>query len=521
MIASAAMQELQLGESPLTLEAIAAVARHGTKVVLSDSARARMQRTRAAIDAIASGGAASPNVYGVNTGFGALAEVRISASQITELQRNLVRSHASGVGTPLPREAVRGMMLLRAAVLAIGSSGARPEIADRLLAMLERGVHPVIPARGSVGASGDLAPLAHLALVLIGEGEAELGGERLPGGEALRRAGLQPIVLEAKEGLTLLNGTQHMTSIGALTVLDAEETCQLADAIGAMSLEAYKGTPRAFDPRIQALRPHPGQAVSAANLRRLLADSGIVESHRDCGKVQDPYSFRCMPQVHGATRDTLAHARAVLEREAGSATDNPLVFMDDDGHGDIVSGGNFHGQPIALVLDFAAIAIAELANISERRIEQLVNPHLSSGLPPFLAPDSGLNSGFMMAQVAAAALVSENKVLAHPASVDSIPSSAGREDHVSMGAHAALKLAQIHDHVRHVLAIELLCAAQGIDLRRPLRAGPIVEEMHARLRARVPAMMADRPIAPDIVAARELLDSGRLLQGQDLPPKAA
>ena len=500
------MQELELGRDPLTLEAISEVARRGRRVVLAGEARARMLGTRAAIDRVASGGAAAPNVYGVNTGFGALAEVRISPAQIAELQRNLVRSHASGVGAPLPREVVRAMMLLRAGVLAVGASGARPLIAERLLEMLERGVHPVIPARGSVGASGDLAPLAHLALALIGEGEAEHEGQVLTGREALARAGLAPIVLEAKEGLTLLNGTQHMTAIGALTVLDAEETCRMADVIGALSLEAYQGTPRAFDARIQALRPHPGQAASAALLRRLLADSGIVESHRDCKKVQDPYSFRCMPQVHGATRDTLAHARQVLEREAASATDNPLVFED----GDIVSGGNFHGQPVALVLDFAAIAVAELANVAERRIEQLVNPHLSSGLPPFLAPESGLNSGFMMAQVAAAALVSENKVLAHPASVDSIPSSAGREDHVSMGAHAALKLAQIHDHVRTVLAIELLVAAQGVDLRRPLRSGPILEEVHARLRARVPAMMVDRPIAPDIVAARSFLDDGSL-----------
>jgi histidine ammonia-lyase len=375
--------------------------------------------------------------------------------------------------------------------------------------MLERGVHPVIPARGSVGASGDLAPLAHLALVLIGEGEAEHEHVRLPGGEALRRAGLVPIELAAKEGLTLLNGTQLMTAVGALAALDAEATCVVADVAGAMSLEAYKGTPRAFDARIHAVRAHPGQAQSAALLRRLLADSEIVESHRDCGKVQDPYSLRCMPQVHGATRDTLAFVRAVLEREAASATDNPLVFVDA---AEIVSGGNFHGQPVALALDFAAIAVAELANISERRIEQLVNPHLSSGLPPFLAPASGLNSGFMIAQVAAAALVSENKVLAHPASVDSIPSSAGREDHVSMGAHAALKLAQIHDYVRTVLAIELLCAAQGIDLRLPPRPGPGLRAAHAHLRAHVPAMTVDRPIAPDIAAVRQLIDDGSLVR---------
>jgi histidine ammonia-lyase len=501
---------LVLGDDRITLEAIAQVARERRAVQLGEVARARMERSRKVIEEIAAGGAEAPAVYGVNTGFGALAEVRISPEQIADLQRNLVRSHAAGVGEPLPTDAVRAMMLLRAAVLAEGFSGARVKVAERLLAMLEQGVHPIIPSRGSVGASGDLAPLAHLALVLIGEGEAEHDGHRLPGSEALWHAGLKPMKLKAKEGLTLLNGTQLMTAVGALAVLDAETTCRVADLAGAMSLEAYKGTPRAFDPRIHAARPHAGQAESAGFLARLLADSEIVESHRDCGKVQDPYSLRCMPQVHGATRDALAYARGVLEREAASATDNPLVFVDEHGW-DIVSGGNFHGQPVGLALDFAAIAVAELADISERRVEQLVNPHLSSGLPPFLAPSSGLNSGFMMAQVTAAALVSENKVLAHPATVDSIPSSAGREDHVSMGAHAALKLAQIHDHVRTVLAVELLCAAQGLDLRLPVRPGPGLRAAHAHLRARVPPMMEDRPIAPDIRAVRAMIDDGSLL----------
>jgi histidine ammonia-lyase len=503
-----------LGDEPLTLENITRVARDRAAVTLSEAARGRIQRARDVVDRIAAGGAEAPAVYGINTGFGALAEKRISPDQIAALQRNLVRSHAAGVGVPLPAEAVRAMMLLRAAVLAVGHSGCRVVCADLLLAMLNRGVHPIIPSRGSVGASGDLAPLAHLALVLIGEGEAEHEGQRMPGGEALRRAGLAPIELAAKEGLTLLNGTQLMTAVGALVVHDALETALVADVAGAMSLEAYKGTPRAFDPRIHAARPHPGQAESARFLARLLVDSGIVESHRDCGKVQDPYSLRCMPQVHGATRDTLGYVRGVLEREAASATDNPLVFTQeaDGSSDDIVSGGNFHGQPVAMALDFAAIAVAELANISERRIEQLVNPHLSSGLPPFLAPDSGLHSGFMIAQVAAAALVSENKILCHPASVDSIPSSAGREDHVSMGAHAALKLVQVHDQVRNVLAIELLVAAQGLDLRLPHRPGPGLRAAHAHLRARVPAMMEDRPIAPDIEAVRRLIDDGSLLR---------
>ncbi|MBA3462871.1 MAG: histidine ammonia-lyase [Deltaproteobacteria bacterium] len=502
---------LRLGDDPLTLEALAEVARGNRRVEIGTRARAAMDRARRVVDEVVAGGDASPAVYGVNTGFGALAEVRISWDQVTRLQQNLVRSHAAGVGQPLPREAVRAMMLLRAAVLATGRSGARTICCERLCELLAAGVHPVIPARGSVGASGDLAPLAHLALGMMGEGDAEYRGETLPAAEALARAKIAPLVLEAKEGLTLLNGTQHMTAIGGLTVLDAEVTCRIADVAGALSLEALKGTARAFDERVIAARPHPGQIAVGAVLRELLAGSEIAESHKGCGKVQDPYSLRCMPQVHGASRDMLGYARTVLEREVASSTDNPLVFVDGPEGDEMISGGNFHGQPVAIALDAAAIAVAELANISERRVEQLVNPHLSSGLPPFLAPDSGLNSGFMIAQVSAAALVSENKVLAHPASVDSIPSSAGREDHVSMGATAALKLATIHDHVRTVLAIELLCAAQGIDLRRPLRTTKPLERVHAVIRAKVPAMMVDRPIAPDIRAVRAMIDDGSLL----------
>ncbi len=501
----------RLGDEPLTLEIIAQIARAERTVEIGASARAAMDRARAVVDAVVAGGDAAPAVYGVNTGFGALAEVRISADQVAQLQQNLVRSHAAGVGQPLPRESVRGMMLLRAAVLATGRSGARTLCCERLCELLNAGVHPQIPARGSVGASGDLAPLAHLALGMIGEGLAEYRGEWLPAAEALRKAGIAPLVLEAKEGLTLLNGTQHMTAIGGIVVLEAEQTCRIADIAGAMSLEALKGTVRAFDERVVAARPHPGQIEVARFLRELLAESEIAESHSNCGKVQDPYSLRCMPQVHGATRDLLAYARTVLEREAGSSTDNPLVFVDGPEGDEMISGGNFHGQPVAITLDAAAIAIAELANISERRVEQLVNPYLSSGLPPFLAPDSGLNSGFMIAQVSAASLVSENKVLAHPASVDSIPSSAGREDHVSMGATAALKLAMIHDHVRTVLAIELLCAAQGLDLRRPLKTTKPLEAVHAAIRAKVPAMMVDRPLSPDIQAVRALIDDGTLI----------
>ena len=510
---------LRLGDDELTLAAIAQVARGHRKVEIGARARAAMDRARRVVDEVVAGGDAAPAVYGVNTGFGALAEVRISAAQVEQLQQNLVRSHAAGVGSPLPRECVRAMMLLRAAVLATGRSGARAVCCERLCEALDAGVHPIIPTRGSVGASGDLAPLAHLALGMIGEGDAEYRGEVLPAAEALRRANIAPLVLEAKEGLTLLNGTQHMTAVGGLAVLDAIATCKIADIAGALSLEALKGTVRAFDARVVAARPHPGQIAVAAFLRELLSGSTsgseIAQSHKDCGKVQDPYSLRCMPQVHGASRDVLAFAREVLEREAATSTDNPLVFVDGPDGDEMISGGNFHGQPVALALDAAAMAVAELANISERRIEQLVNPHLSSGLPPFLAPDSGLNSGFMIAQVSAAALVSENKVLAHPASVDSIPSSAGREDHVSMGATSAIKLAQIHDHVRTVLAIELLCAAQGIDLRRPLRTTAPLERVHATIRARVPAMMVDRPIAPDIVAVRAMIDDGSLLAAVD------
>jgi histidine ammonia-lyase len=496
------------GDQPLTLDAIVAVARHGRRVEISDRARARMDAARAVVDRIQRGGDQAPAVYGINTGFGFLADVRISAEAIRDLQRNLIRSHAAGLGPPLPSEVVRAMLLLRAQVLALGHSGVRTEVCQRLVDLINHRIHPVVPSKGSVGASGDLAPLAHLALVVMGEGEAEHDGRVVPGARALEAAGLAPIVFEAKEGISLVNGTQCMTAIGALALVDAEDAARLADVIGALSLEALKGTPRAFDPRIAEVRPHPGQAQSARNLAALLRDSAIVESHRDCGKVQDPYSLRCMPQVHGATRDALGFARAVLEREAGAATDNPLVFAESD---ELISGGNFHGQPVALALDFAGIAVAELANISERRIEQLVNPHLSSGLPAFLSEESGLNSGYMMAQVSAAALVSENKILAHPASVDSIPSSAGREDHVSMGVHAADKLSRIVDNVRHVLAVELLCAAQGIDLRAPHRPGPALDEAHRTLRARVPHLGADRPVYTDVAKVRALLDEGALV----------
>lgn len=495
--------------SPLTLEQLVRVARDRGRVELDLDARARMVAARAAIEVITGGGEDAPRVYGVNTGFGALAETRISPRDVETLQHNLLRSHSCGVGTPLPTDAVRAMMLLRANVLALGHSGVRPLVVETLLTMLDRGVHPVIPSQGSVGASGDLAPLAHLASVLIGEGEAEYLGDTLPGAEAMRRAGITPIALEAKEGLSLINGTQFILAVGGLALHDALALATHADIAGSMSLEALKGTGRPFEERVVAARPHPGALTAARNLRALLARSEIGESHRDCGKVQDPYSLRCMPQVHGASRDAFAWAREVFAREINSVTDNPLVFATDGG-ADVVSGGNFHGQPLALSLDLVAMAAAELANISERRVEQLVNPALSSGLPPFLAPHTGLDSGFMIAQVTAASLVTENKVLCHPASVDSIPSSAGREDHVSMGATSASKAARVIANVRVGIAIEMLVAAQGLDVRRPLRAGAGAAAAHDAIRAVVPTLLADRALAPDMRTITALITDGSL-----------
>lgn len=493
---------------PISLADLEDVAVRGRPVALAAEAREKVQKSREAIDAIAEQGDAAPRVYGVNTGFGALSETRISATDVRELQQNLVRSHATGVGPDLSSAEVRGMMLLRAQVLALGHSGVREALVDVLVAMLNAKVHPRIPSQGSVGASGDLAPLAHLALAMIGEGEARLGdGACRPSAEVLKEAGVTPVVLEAKEGLALINGTQYMASLGTLALLEAERLATAADVAGAMSLEALKGTARPFDPRLHDARPHPGQKQVASNLRALLADSEIMESHRDCGKVQDAYSLRCMPQVHGATRDALAWVRSVLEREVNSVTDNPSVFV-DRGETEIISGGNFHGQPLALALDLAAMAAAELANISERRVEQLVNPALSTGLTAFLAPPgpkSGLHSGFMIAQVTSASLVSENKVLCHPASVDSIPSSAGKEDHVSMGSVSAKKLREVVKNVRACLAIEVMTASAGLDQRKPLRPARGVEAALAKVREKVAPMTGDRPLYRDIEAIQELL----------------
>jgi len=506
---------LSLGSS-WTVDDLSRVARERAGLRLMPETRRAVQRSHAVVASLASAGDGAANVYGVNTGFGALAETRVAAGQMRALQRNLIRSHACGVGEPLGEPVVRAMIALRAQTLALGYSGVRPEVIDALVAMLDAGVVPRIPSQGSVGASGDLAPLAHLALVLIGEGEATLGGEVLEGGLALARAGLEPLTLEAKEGLALINGTQMMLAVGALAVADAEQLCCAADVIGAMSLEALEGSARPFEERVHLLRPHPGQVASAANLRALLADSQIMDSHRDCGKVQDPYSLRCMPQVHGASRDMLGWVKQVLEREIVSVTDNPMVFPDDEGDGgDVVSGGNFHGQPLALALDAAAMAVAELGSVSERRIEQLVNPAMSSGLPPFLAPRTGLDSGFMMAQVTAAALVSENKVLCHPASIDSIPSSAGKEDHVSMGSISARKLARIVDHVRTVLAIEAMVAAQGLDFRKPLEPARAVASAHQAVRAQSPTLSEDRPLYKDIEICVALIENRALVNAAE------
>ena len=504
------MQHVLIDGDTLRLEEIRAVARGEARAELAPEARARVRDARALVEARA---AEDEPHYGINTGFGTLAEVAVPRADLRRLQRNLVLSHAAGVGAPLSPEEARALVLLRANVLAKGYSGIREETLDLLVEMLSRGVTPVVPERGSVGASGDLAPLAHLALVVIGEGEAWVAGaggapERLPGGRALERAGLRPVVLEAKEGLALVNGTQAMAAVGSLAVLRAERLARLADLAGAMTLEGLLGSHRPFLAEVQRVRGQPGQTAAAAHLRELLADSEINASHQGpgCHKVQDPYSLRCMPQVHGAARDGIAFARGALEREVNAATDNPLVFAE---LGEIVSGGNFHGQPVSLALDVLALAASHLATISERRVEQLVNPSLS-GLPPFLARNPGLDSGYMIAQVTSAALVSENKVLCHPASADSIPSSAGREDHVSMGMTAALKARQVLENVRACLAVELLVAAQAIDLRRPLRPARRVAEAHARLRAAVPPLEGDRELHRDVEAVCRLVDEGAL-----------
>jgi histidine ammonia-lyase len=481
----------------LTLEAVERVA-FGAGCKLAASARGRVAASRRAVDAAVRGGRL---VYGVNTGFGHLANVSIPKEQLAELQVNLIRSHAAGTGAPLAEPVVRAILALRANCLARGHSGLRLETLERMLAMLAAGIVPVVPEKGSVGASGDLAPLAHIALALIGEGDVVYRGRTIPARTAWSRARLTPVTLTAKEGLALINGTQVMTAIGGLALLRAERLAVAADVVGAMSLEALQGSHRAFDKRIHDARPQRGQRLSAANLRKVLADSAIERAHADCGRVQDAYALRCMPQVHGAARDTFGFVREILSIEINSSTDNPMVFPES---GDLVSGGNFHGQPVSVALDHLAVAACSLAGISERRIERLLNPMLSD-LPPFLARNAGLNSGLMMAHVTAAALVAENKVLAHPASVDTIPTSAGKEDHVSMGVHAARKASEIVENTATVLGIELLAAALALDFHRPRKPGRGAQASHRFVRRRIAGMERDRFLAPDIEAARTLV----------------
>jgi histidine ammonia-lyase len=446
-------------------------------------------------------------IYGVTTGFGALSDVAISGKDTRRLQENILMSHAAGVGRPLEAETVRAVMTLRVKDFARGHSGIRLETAQQLLELLNRGVVPVIPEKGSVGASGDLAPLAHLALVLLGKGEAFYNGRKMSGAEALKASGLAPIRLESAEGLALVNGTQVMTAIGALSVHDARQLSRLTDIAASMTLEVLMGSRTEFNPKIHQVRPHPGQIAAAANMERITRASEIISSHSDCSRVQDAYTLRCSPQVHGATKDAIAYCRRVVETELNASTGNPLIFAESE---EFLLGGNFHGQPVALAMDFLGIAVAELANISERRIERLVNPMLS-GLPAFLVSDGGLNSGFMIAQYTAAALVSENKVLAHPASVDSIPTSANKEDHVSMGTIAARKGREIVANTENVIGIELLCAAQALDLFTNLKPGEGTLAAYQAIRRVIPHLDTDRFLAADIDAMRELMRSGAIL----------
>jgi histidine ammonia-lyase len=496
---------IALSGNDLTFDQLYAVALRGEKVALTADAIKRMKASRAVVDRVVASGATA---YGINTGFGKLASVRISSEQVRQLQVNLVRSHASGVGPPLSEPETRAMMVLRANALAKGLSGIRPVVVETLCAMLNAGVHPIIPSQGSVGASGDLAPLAHLAHVVIGEGRAAYRGEAMDGAEAMRRAGVSPVALEAKEGLSLLNGTQGMLALLSLALRHADVLVDTADVAAALSLDALRGSPGAFDARIMHARPYTGAAMTARNLAHLNEGSQIRESHRPAEKdarVQDAYSLRCTPQVHGAVRDSLAQAREMAATELNSATDNPLVFVSGGGgSGDIVSGGNFHGQPLAMAADQVAVAIATLGGISERRIEQMTNP-LTSMLSAFLTPEPGINSGFMIAQVTAAALASENKALAIPHSVDSITTSGNQEDYVSMGMGGARRLDRMLQNLRHTVAIELLCACQGIDLLAPLQTGPLAKKAYDVVRAKSPKLVQDRPLASEIEAVSALI----------------
>jgi histidine ammonia-lyase len=502
----AGIEGIVLDGSPLSLDAVENVARHGAKVAVAAETMASLGKGRAFVDRLASGG---EPIYGITTGVGKLKDVVIPAADRRALQRNLVLSHAGGVGAPLAEDETRAVMLLLAASLARGASGVRPEVVETIVACLNRELHPVVPERGSLGSSGDLAPLAHVAACLIGEGDAWIDGRPAPAREALERAGLTPLTLEAKEGLALLNGTHLQAGLGAFAVLDAVRLVQLADVTGAMSLEALMGSHVAFDERIHRLRPHPGQLATAANLRRLTADSAIIASHRDCTRVQDAYSLRCMPQVHGAAREAIAFARTVLDRELGSVTDNPLVFPADTA---VLTGGNFHGELLGLALDTLAIGLAQLAGITERRIDRLVNPLVNEGLPPFLSPHGGLHSGYMIAQYVAASLVNELRSLAHPASVDSIPTSGLQEDYNAMGATSALKARRAVGLVRQVVAIELLLAAQALDCRAPLMPGRGSAAAHAAVRRAIPPLDGDRYLKADVDASLALVLDGSVRQ---------
>ena len=500
------------GES-LTIEDVVAVARENVKVEIAEKVKNQVINSRKILEELLNSGKV---IYGVNTGFGALANVKISEEDLEKLQLNLIRSHSAGVGKPLPKDIVRATMLLRVNTLAKGYSGVRTEVLEALVEMLNKGVHPVVPEKGSVGASGDLAPLSHIALVLIGEGKAEYKGEILSGKEALEKAGIKPLRLRAKEGMALNNGTQLMTAIAALAVHDAEILIKTAEAATALSLEALQGIVDAFDEKIHRVRPHNGQILSARNIRQLIKGSKLVcsgeEAAEKFGYPQDPYTLRCAPQVLGAVRDAIAYARSVVETEINSVTDNPLVFPEDK---TCISGGNFHGQPIAIAMDLLGVAVASVGNISERRIARLIDENLSRGLPAFLVPKGtkkGINSGFMLAQYTAAALASENKILAHPASVDSIPTSANFEDHVSMGPIAARKTIQIIENVQRIVAIELLCACQAADIRGAEKLGKGTKIVHSIIRKKVPTLKEDRMLSEDIEKVFKIIKNGELVE---------
>jgi histidine ammonia-lyase len=502
------MNPLKLTGSSLTFDDLREVVYENRPVLLAPDAREKVDQARAVVDKLVRENRVA---YAITTGVGKLSDVHIDPAQNRQLQINLIRSHSAGVGEPLSEAETRAMMVLRANSLAKGYSGVRAEVINLLCDMVNRKVHPVIPSQGSVGASGDLAPLAHLALAMIGEGEVFYEGARMKSAEAMRRAQIKPLVPEAKEAISLINGTQAMLAVGTLALLAAENLAATADVLGAMTLDALRGTDVAFDERIHTARPHNGQVKVAENLRRLIAGSEIRQSHKDCNRVQDAYSLRCIPQVHGAVRDTLDFCRRTFDVEMNSAVDNPLVFVQKGQPvGDVISGGNFHGQPLAFALDYLAIVLTALAGISERRIERLVNPALNENLPAFLAPDAGINSGFMMPQVTAAALASENKVLAHPASVDSITTSGNKEDYVSMGMAAAIKLKKVVANTTHVLAIEACAAAQAIDFLAPLKTSPLLQRAHAAIRKVSPRIEKDRVFASDFARIAEVIRSGAL-----------